>query len=185
MNQAEASKLVRSLFESWHSSVVRYAYRVSGSLQLAEDVVQEAFMALYRELRQGKEIENPKGWVLCVVGREIGKYERSRRRRGERVELLDVLDTVPDRDAEDHPPEAEDELTELFSVLTRREEEVILLRMQALKYKEIASQLGISSNSVKTLLARGLRKLRMAAKAKSTGGRISPYESDGVPKTLQ
>ena len=47
-------------------------------------------------------------------------------------------------------------------VLTVREEEVVLLRLQSLKYREIASQLGISDKSVCTLLARALKKLQAA-----------------------
>jgi DNA-directed RNA polymerase specialized sigma24 family protein len=50
----------------------------------------------------------------------------------------------------------------LLSVLSLREEEVLLLRLEAFKYREIAEQLGISMNSVNTLLARALRKLQQA-----------------------
>ena len=50
-----------------------------------------------------------------------------------------------------------------LSILTPREEEVILLRLQSLKYREIGEQLGISSKSVCTLLARALKKLKASA----------------------
>ena len=48
------------------------------------------------------------------------------------------------------------------SRLAPREREVVLLRAQGLRYREIASQLGISSNSVGTLLLRAMRKMRAA-----------------------
>ena len=54
------------------------------------------------------------------------------------------------------------EIRGLLSVLSPREEEVLLLRLEALKYREIADHLGISMNSVNTLLARALRKLQTA-----------------------
>ena len=47
-------------------------------------------------------------------------------------------------------------------MLSPREEEVLLLKLEALKYREIAAQLGISMNSANTLLARALRKLKEA-----------------------
>ena len=53
-------------------------------------------------------------------------------------------------------------IRDLLSVLSPREEEVLLLRLEALKYREIADQLGISMNSVNALLARALRKLQEA-----------------------
>lgn len=54
------------------------------------------------------------------------------------------------------------DLRSLLSVLSPREEEVLPLRLESLKYREIAEQLGISVNSVNTLLARALRKLQKA-----------------------
>jgi RNA polymerase sigma factor (sigma-70 family) len=58
----------------------------------------------------------------------------------------------------------------LLSVLSPREEEVLLLRLEALKYWEIAEQLGIGLNSVNTLLARALRKLQRAVGQKHRKG---------------
>ena len=54
------------------------------------------------------------------------------------------------------------DIRDLLSVLSPREEEVLLLRLDALKYREIADQLGISMNSVNALLARALRNLQVA-----------------------
>jgi RNA polymerase sigma factor (sigma-70 family) len=48
-------------------------------------------------------------------------------------------------------------------VLSRREEEVLLLRLDAMKYREIADQLGISMSFVNTILARVLQKLKKVA----------------------
>ena len=185
MHRQEASAVVRSLFLSWYPSVVRYAWRVCGRLEVAEEAVQEAFMALYSELVKGTVIESPKGWTLVVVRREIAKYERAQGRRKE----------GPESWAEHEPskitaPQSviRDDLASLFSVLTQREEEVLLLRLQAFGYDEIATQLGISRNSVKTLLARAFRKLREAAGGKSvklTADRVAFNESDDVPETLQ
>ena len=60
------------------------------------------------------------------------------------------------------------EIRSLLSVLSPREEEVLLLRLEALKYREIADQLGISINSVNTLLARALRKLQETVSQQQT-----------------
>jgi RNA polymerase sigma factor (sigma-70 family) len=63
------------------------------------------------------------------------------------------------------------EIRGLLSVLSPREEEVLLLRLEALKYREIAEHLGISMNSVNTLLARALRKLQTAMSEKTNAER--------------
>ena len=65
------------------------------------------------------------------------------------------------------------DIRNLLSVLSPREEEVLLLRLEALKYREIAEQLGISMNSVNTLLARALRKLQQAIVQKTKKGSMN------------
>jgi RNA polymerase sigma-70 factor (ECF subfamily) len=182
VGQAEASELVHTLFGCWYPTLVRYAFRATGSLEISEDLVQETFMLLYRALREGQTIDNPKGWTVCVVRRQIGKHMRNHRRN----ESLDVLDTLPAGRVEPEAMESDrDVATKLFSVLTRREEEVILLRMQAMKYREIGAHLSISPNSVNTLLARALRKLQLAARKRSTGDPIANVLETVISKTLQ
>lgn len=51
-----------------------------------------------------------------------------------------------------------------------REEEVLPLRLEALKYRGIAEQLGIGMSSVNTLLERALRKLQQATAQKPRKG---------------
>ena len=46
MTASGITELVSSLYETWYGSVVRYAARRMGSIQAAEDIVQEAFMQL-------------------------------------------------------------------------------------------------------------------------------------------
>ena len=186
MTRDEACTLVDALYESWYSSLIRYAYRGVQSLDLAEDMVQESFMALYRDLRRGRKIDNPKAWTLCVVRREISRHERNERRRRIRTQELAMLDALPgsDHGAKDAAAEL-DELLRLCSILTRREEEAIHLRMHGHKYREIATNLGISPNSVNTLLARAVRKLQKVAGAKARGQRVSTHAEEDIPTALQ
>ena len=80
-------------------------------------------------------------------------------------------------------PEAVD-LQRLLAVLTPREEEVVLLRLASLKYREIADELGISPKTVSTLLTRALKKLERAA-AGQPGDPRSVAKKDETTKTLQ
>jgi len=188
MTREEASKLIDSLFESWYASLVRYAFRGTQflDLALAEDMVQESFMALYRDLCQGKKIDHPKAWTLCVVRREIGKNERDRRKACTQTQSLTGLDALPDSDrGVNHAATELDDLLRLCSILTRREEEVVHLRLHGHKYREIATHLGISPNSVNTLLARAIRKLRKAARTRFSGQQVSIHAEQDIPKTLQ
>jgi RNA polymerase sigma factor (sigma-70 family) len=184
MQQDTATRLVRSLFLSWYSPLVRYAFRFTGSLTVAEDLVQESFLALYKALIEQKEIHNPKAWTLCVVRREIGRWIRDPRRNGGQLDTSTDLDSLTDpKSPHENSILARDELDQLLSVLTRREQEVVLLRAQACRYKEIGSQLGISLNSVKTLLARALRKIQTVTESAQRHP-VSDHDGRDASRTL-
>lgn len=164
MTQHETSRIVNELFHSWYASLVRYASRHTGSLALAEDLVQEVFLELCRHLRSGKPISSPKGWTLRVLRHCISKSSfYVDKDRGVVFESLDQLDV------ERHPnlwlePDFDRglqmaEVTRLFSRLSAREEEVVLLRLEGLKFREIGAHLGISPKSADTLFARAFHKL--------------------------
>lgn len=155
MNENDATDLVTALFDRWYMSLVRYALRTTANYDLAEDLAQDTFMQLYQALRVGKNIEHPKAWTICVLRRSMNRQMKDRALHEPFDELEIVGATVTETfDLAD--------IRNLLSVLSPREEEVLLLRLEAFKYREIADQLGISMNSVNTHLARALRKLQQA-----------------------
>lgn len=157
MSREEAVRLVSELYDSWYGVLVRYARRLAGSERSAEDVVQEAFMALFKTLSSGGRVDHPKAWTFVVVRREIAR--QIRQHGGKEVSLEDspLLDF-----AWDDPSRVSGvDFERMMKQLTRREEEVVLLRLESMTYREIGSRLGITSSTVNTLLARALGKLRV------------------------
>ena len=164
MDRADAERIVTELFNSTYSATVRYAAHRCGSRDLAEDLVQDAFGALYARLREGVCIQRPRAWLLKTVHNRICKTWHKAQEQPERgISRLDLeAFPVPADDFDGFTESARDYFVEFLSRLASREREVILLRAQGLRYREIASQLGISSNSVGTLLLRAMRKMRAA-----------------------
>jgi RNA polymerase sigma factor (sigma-70 family) len=161
VNESDATELVTALFDRWYISLVRYALRTTASYEFAEDLAQDAFMQLYRALRAGKEIEHPKAWTICVLRRAMNRQMKD---RGLYEQLEEAHLQMPGEAAIEVSRLAE--IRSLTSVLSPREEEVLLLRLETFKYREIADQLGISITSVDNLLARALRKLQEAISQK-------------------
>ena len=155
MNETDATDLVTALFDRWYMSLVRYALRTTQNYAVAEELAQDTFMQLYQALRAGKTIEHPKAWTICVLRRTMNRQLKNHVLH----EPLDDLEI-----AGEGPTDLSllGDVRSLLSLLSPREEEVLLLRLEAFKYREIAEQLGISMNSVNTLLARALRKLQQA-----------------------
>ncbi|MBL8231857.1 MAG: hypothetical protein JNL98_25390 [Bryobacterales bacterium] len=109
----------------------------------AEEVLQESFFAYYSVLNAGGVVDDPKGWLLADVRRNLlGRLPQS----AVSGELLDLPDQV---------------MMRLEEFLSPREAEVVRLRSRGLKYSEIADTLSIAMGTVGTLLGRALRKLHL------------------------
>jgi RNA polymerase sigma-70 factor (ECF subfamily) len=177
MNREEAAEFVDALYETWYLPLVRYAGRLVRQRASAEEIVQDTFLDLYRGLRAGHTVEFPKAWTMCVVRRkamELGRQPFGSERRHETLEASEpagewVTAIETNIDCE--------RLRAHMDLLSVREQEVLLLRLDSMKYREIASALGISVNSVNTLLARALEKLH---KALSPERRRSAVEGGAV-----
>jgi DNA-directed RNA polymerase specialized sigma24 family protein len=93
-----------------------------------------------------RPIENRRAWLLGAPRKQIRKRERLRRRHAEQLEPAEVLDI---RSSEALPGGEEsldgagrDKLGEIVAVLSKREEEVLMLRLASMKYREIGKELG-------------------------------------------
>jgi RNA polymerase sigma factor (sigma-70 family) len=175
VNENDATDLVTALFDRWYMSLVRYALRTTENYDLAEDLAQDTFMQLYQALRAGKSIEHPKAWTICVLRRAMNRQMKDRVPH----EPLDELQLVGEPMA---PVSSIADIRSLLSVLSPREEEVLLLRLEALKYREIAEQLGISMNSVNTLLARALRKLEEATAQRANKEKVKRHADKQITR---
>lgn len=170
-------QIVCALFEEHGVSLYRFAFRLTRSAETADDLVQEAFLALYTEFRRGRELENPRAWMLGLISNQAARSHREARRW---VGSPELLDTIPGRSGNGRSgwDVAEDELLPLLDLLSAREAEVILLRLQSLKYREIADALGISHKSVATLLARAVQKMQQGAEERGYGQALMDWSCD-------
>ena len=69
------------LFASEHASVLRLAYVLTGDGGLAEDVVADAFAAMYPRWKSGK-VDDPVAYLRRAVVNQIrGRFRRNTTRR--------------------------------------------------------------------------------------------------------
>lgn len=164
MDQEQTIRFVDALYESWYPHLLRYVRRVLPEEMSAEEIVQETFLDLYRALLTEQAIRYPKAWTMAVARRKV--FQSLQERNFEDKRTPDDL-SGKDVPAGDWRESVEDSIDcervrDHMSLLSTREYEVLTLRLQSMRYSEIGEALGISTNSVKTLLARGLEKLRRA-----------------------
>ncbi len=137
------------------------AYRMTGSISDAEDIVQEAFLRLTRVLRDGASINSPKAYLATAATRLAISHLRSARVRRESYVgawLPEPLMTGSEPDPAERA-EMSDSLSMAFLVLmeslTPTERAVFLLHeVFGYDYKEIADITGKSEPNCRQIFAR-------------------------------
>lgn len=159
--------MILNWFVEFGDELYRFARRRVGTDSLAEDLVQDTFVAAIEggNHRQVAEIESPRAFLLTIMRRKIADHYRRECRQRDKI----GLEAVPDASAEaTHWPDptaglCHDELkaalancTERLPLTMRRAFELRVLRR--LDVDETADLLGVSSK----VLAARLYRSRLA-----------------------
>lgn len=157
---------VLQLFDECHGGVQRYVRSFGIEAGDCEDVVQETFLALFRHLLRGGGRSNLRGWIFRVA-RNLALKQRERQRR--KVPFAVPGGRVPDRiDSASSPEErllADQRQAQLHAVvraLPDRSRRCLQLRVEGLRYREIAGALGVSVGTVANALAHAATRVRRA-----------------------
>uniref|UniRef100_A0AAU2JZW3 SigE family RNA polymerase sigma factor n=1 Tax=Streptomyces sp. NBC_00049 TaxID=2903617 RepID=A0AAU2JZW3_9ACTN len=150
---------VTELYHAHRLRMVRLAVLLVDDLATAEDVVQDAFTALYRRHgEQISEVDNALGYLRTAVVNTSRSVLR--RRRTARAWTPPTAADVPSAEAHVVLDEAHREVLAALGRLTPRRRQVLVLRYWAdLSEAEIATTLGISRGAVKSNASRGLDAL--------------------------
>jgi RNA polymerase sigma factor (sigma-70 family) len=169
MDRQEALRQFDPFFETWYPHLLRYVCRFAPCRSAAEDVVQDVFLDLYKAWIAGQHIDFPKAWTMRVARRKCAEL-RGRpfnlELAHEPMEILENFGQNPSTILESNIDMRR--LRGCLTVLTEREEQVLLLRLQAMKFREIAASLGITTSTVNTLLVRALERLQHAFTVRHT-----------------
>lgn len=144
--------------------VLRLAMRLTGNLQDAQDVAQEVFLKLHRELKRFHDADSVAPWLYRVT---VNASFDSRRRR-KRSRLTSIGQDWNNWRSEQPTPEAmaqtrqeEDLLQAGMSTLSERERAAIALReLQGLSTAEVAQILGSTESTVRVQISAARIKLR-------------------------
>ncbi|MFC8448448.1 RNA polymerase sigma factor [Kitasatospora sp. NPDC057223] len=155
----EERPTLTDLYHAHRLGLVRMAVLLVDHQDLAEDVVQEAFTALYqRHGEQLEDLDNALGYLRTSVVN--GARSMLRRRRTAREYVPPHEADAPS--AEDHAVLNDEHRRVLLALqqLTTRQREVLVLRYWSdLSEAQIAETLGLSRGTVKSTASRALDAL--------------------------
>jgi RNA polymerase sigma-70 factor, ECF subfamily len=143
------------------SMVYSVAYNFFGQRGVAEDIAQDAYLELHRNLDKIESDIHLNFWLRQTVTRKC--IDWSRRLKHRRHQSLDDA-PEPRFTPEPRDPILAAELDRLVAALPEKMRLVVILRFQEdLKMAEIGEVLDMPVNTVKTTLRRALERLRPKA----------------------
>jgi RNA polymerase sigma-70 factor (ECF subfamily) len=163
---APPEQRVAELSELLRNPVYRYLTALFGHPAEAEEIVQEAFLRLYQQLKSGQEIGDLRSWVFRVAHNLAINQQKGRRRLetmdAEAWERLCELrqDPAPNPEQRLLQMEKFERLHAAISRLSPQERQCLHLRAEGLRYREIAEILGLSVTTVAKSLYRAINQLK-------------------------
>jgi len=144
----------------WQRELLRFAHRLTGDPDVAEDAVQEA-MVRYLEADARGAVLHPRAWLHRVILNVVRDHAR-RRETAQRLAPPPPIDgpATPEEDLDRN--EAVRTVRLALARLSPRDRELLVMRESGFRYSEIASVIGVKSESVATLARRALEKFQAA-----------------------
>ena len=152
-----------TLVKRYEKNLYNYAYRMVSNPDDAMDLMQDIFMAVFRNLPSFRGDSPFKGWLFKIAHYRCIEYYRRKR-------PTQSLDDIPEQVDEggDVCPEQQlfsgqqaDALQQAINGLSINQKLVVEMKFfQHCTFEEIAKQLGISTNTAKSRLYSALDKLK-------------------------
>lgn len=167
VQEGDASAL-EALYERYGRPCYSLARRVLGDATLAQDVVQEVFLTVWRDAaRFDPERGAFSSWVLSMTHHkavDTVRREENLRKRRTSVEVLDEADPAsPSVDDEVWSAMRRDRVRSALAVLPEQQREALALAyFGGFTQREIAGLTATPLGTVKTRMLAGMRRLRTA-----------------------
>lgn len=156
---------IQELFAALETPLLNYAVRLAGARELAEDLVQEAFMKLHAQF---EEVREPRRWLY----RTIHNLALNHRRDSAKFVSLNASDGNGDpapADTTDPQPLPDEQIARLEGIglvrlgletLDERSRELIRLKFNDdLSYQQIGERTGLKTGHVGYLLHHALKAI--------------------------
>ncbi len=155
---------VMELFEQFRTPLLRYTLSFDIPLHDAEEVVQETFLSLFRHLQRERSRRNLRGWIFRVAHNLALKQRYANQRSqakivSDRAIAEEHFDPSPDPEEQLSSAQRRHRLLAVVRALPEADQGCLRLRAEGLRYREIASVLGMSLGAVSLSLTRSLARL--------------------------
>ena len=147
------NSFLQQLYEAHYERMIQVAYRLTGGMETARDLVQAVFLLALMQQQTLLSHPKPEGWLMITV-RNLALNERRKTARHPQLPL-ELFSSLSGGE-----PELSLELL-LPRQLSEDDRTVLLWRFQeGLNYREIADRLGISESGSRSRVSRAVARCR-------------------------
>lgn len=158
-NGVEKAQL--KLYQLYFKAMFNTAFRIVKEDALAEDIMQESFLAAFEKLDQYKAEVSFGAWLKkIVINKSILEYRKKVKEHWLSIDESRVNEPINDQSTEDHTEKTKWIYNKIKGLNERYAMTLTLNLIEGYDYKEIAEILEITEGTSRTLLSRAKDKLR-------------------------
>jgi len=157
---ADARQRVTALFEAHALGLVKFAKVMLGDQSIAEDIVQDAFVGMYRKWASLQDRDKALGYLRTSVLNGCRTAHRNRTRRDRALLLARGAGDIVSAEESALVGEASREVLAALRALPARQREAVVLRHYlGLSEEQAAQAMRVARGTVKSATSRGLAAL--------------------------
>ena len=146
----------KEIYTAYWEPLFVFAYKISKSRELSQDIVQDVFFSLWKRLPVDT-VENIESYLFQSVKYQIFKAYKSNKLQVE--PLKQDFENYLVESLEEEQPDRIQEALKLLEKLPEKRKEILLSKFQGLSIQEIAEEFNISSQTVKNQLSKAFKFL--------------------------
>lgn len=158
--QPSNGRIVEAAYELHRGPLVRRLTVLTRDADVAEDLVQEAFLRLAREVEAGRTPDDAGAWLHRVAGNLAASRGRHLSVVDRRAGELPRPDGPTSPEAQVVEAELNEALRAVLAQLSSDDRGALILAAQGYRGPEIAASIGRTAGATRTLLCRARTKVR-------------------------
>ena len=161
---------IEDIYDKYAHSLFRYALALTGSVDDAEDAVQEVFIRIARDIKHLYKVSNIKSYLFSAIRNAAYSLLRGKKRRHELHQLISIDISIKLEEETGCKAATSTALYEAFADLPIDQREVMLLKVfNEMTFKEISETTSVSINTVASRYRYAIERLRQALEGNDNG----------------
>lgn len=145
----------RVLYDRYKRAMYSLAYRMTGDFDEANDVLQDAFLSVFKNIQQFEGKSTIGAWIKTIV-------VRNAYRKVQKPKMFELVEEVPDNSSVSFEHNIDGQALEnaILSLSEGFRTVFNLVEVEGYTHKEVAEMLGISEGTSKSQLFHAKKRLR-------------------------